>query len=77
MSPYYQFSNNTSSSNKILRNSSPIKMTHENLKNVHINSSVSLIGTNKTIRPITFKSPVKSTINLNSLNQQKNNPLFS
>lgn len=59
------------------QNFSTAYMAHDNHRNVSINSFASSVGMNKTIRPMNFKSPVKTSINFNTLNQQKNNRLIS
>ena len=59
----------------MINNYTPVKMSVENIQNTMKNPFQTLPSVNKTIRPITFKSPVKTTINFNTLNQQKNNLL--
>lgn len=50
------------------QNISTVYNTRENHQNVSINSFVPSVSTNKTIRPINFKSPVKTSVNLYALN---------
>lgn len=59
----------------MINNYIPVKMSVENIQNTIKNPFQASPSMNKTIRPITFKSPVKTTINFNTLNQQKNNLL--